>query len=125
MGDQNRGPLPCQAAGNGGGIAHQVGIHAGEGFVHQQRLGILAQQGAQQGGAALLPAGKPHGRQAQVSLGKAKGSQVAAGLGGGQTVACQHKVVYGSQLGAKTVLLKDDGRGHHAGEGAAVGGLQP
>ena len=48
MGDQNRGPLPCQAAGNGGGIAHQVGIHAGEGFVHQQRLGVLAQQGAQQ-----------------------------------------------------------------------------
>mgnify|MGYP004681479335 CR=1 FL=1 len=37
----------------------------------------------------------------------------------------ENKVVYGSQLGAKTVLLKDDGRGHHAGDGAAVGGLQP
>ena len=71
-----------------------------------------------------MPARKLHGRQTQVSLGKAKGLQVAAGLGGGQTVACQHKVVYGSQLGAKTVLLKDDGRGHHAGDGAA-GGLQP
>ena len=80
MGDQNRGPLPCQAAGNGGGIPHQVGIHAGEGLVQQERFRIAAEQRAQQSGTALLPAGEPRRRQRQLGIRKAKGAQLTLGI---------------------------------------------
>ena len=124
MGDKDRGPLPCQAAGGGGCVPHKVSVHAGERLIHQQGLGITAQQRAQQRGAALLPAGKPYCGQAQVSLGKAEGLQLGAGLRSGQTVAGQHQIVHGSQVGAKAVLLKNSGGRFHTGDGAAVGSLQ-
>lgn len=59
MGDQNRGPRPCQPLCGGDSIGDKLGVHAGEGLVQQQRLCITAEQCPQQRSAPFLPAGEP------------------------------------------------------------------
>ena len=76
MGDQNRGPRPCQPLCGGDSIGDKLGVHAGERFIQQQRGSILAEKRPQQGGAALLPAGEPCSGQGQLGIGKAQAAQL-------------------------------------------------
>ena len=62
MGGQQNSPFAAALFQERCGFFHGLGVHAGEGFVHQQRV-APGPEGAEQGRTALLPAGKLPGRQ--------------------------------------------------------------
>ena len=127
MGGQQNSPFAAALFQKCCGFFHGFRVHAGEGFVQQQRV-APGPESAEQGRTALLPAGKLPGRQGKRLLIISKSLKIRHDLRFVLYFSLrkhQFHVLHGGQLRAEPVLLKDSTDPAHALHRAGIRRFQP